>query len=142
MISTRHSVFSRVTSRVQYIHKPNIARVCILCMILLCVLLFAPQDFASSFICRRFKSVGFLEYDNREFRTLLVTLVPPAVFIAVMAMQLRYFRPRSSVATSGDQVDSQAAIDVYSFLPKVFRDTLSKLNEVDSEENSDEDIEG
>lgn len=95
------------------------------------------------FICLSFKSIGFLEYDNRQFRTLLVTLVPPAVFIAVMAMQLRYFRPRSSAATAGDQVESQAAIDIYSFLPKVFRDTLSKLNEGDiGEEDSDEEVNG
>ena len=96
----------------------------------------------SFFIRLSFKSIGFLEYDNRRFRTLLVTLVPPAVFIAVMAMQLRYFRPRSSAATAGDQVESQAAIDIYSFLPKVFRDTLSKLNEGDIEEDSDEEVNG
>ena len=59
-----------------------------------------------------------------------------------MAMQLRYFRPRSSMATAGSQVDSQATIDVYSFLPKVFRDTLSRLNEVDVEEDSDDDVDG
>ena len=83
-----------------------------------------------------------MEYDNRQFRNLLVTLVPPAVFIAVMAMQLRYFRPRSSVATAGDQVDSQATIDIYSFLPRVVRDTLSKLSEGDTGEDSDEEPDG
>ncbi len=87
-------------------------------------------------------SIGFLEYDNTRFRTLLVTLVPPAVFIAVMAMQLRYFRPRSSRTTAGDQLDSQAAIDIYSVLPKVFRDTLSKLDEGDIGEDSDDEVDG
>ena len=60
-----------------------------------------------------------------------------------MAMQLRYFRPRSSATTAGDQVESQAAIDIYSFLPKAIRDTLSKLNEGDiGEEDSDEEVNG
>jgi hypothetical protein len=46
------------------------------------------------------------------------------------------------VATAGDQVDSQATIDIYSFLPKAFRDTLSKLSEGDIGEESDEEIDG
>lgn len=103
---------------------------------------FYLKNLVSSFFLIRFMSVGFLEYDYAQFQTLLVTLVPPAVFIAVMAMQLRYFRPRSSAATAGDQVESQATIDIYSVLPKVFRDTLSRLDEGDIGEDSDDEVDG
>ena len=43
------------------------------------------------------------------------------------------------MATAGAQVASQAAIDIYSILPKAFRDTLSKLDEVDFGEDPDDD---
>ena len=69
---------------------------------------------------------------------MLVTLVPPAVFIAVMALQLRFFRPRSIKSTSA-QVSSQATLDIYSLLPKAFHKTLNKLNEFDVEDSDDED---
>lgn len=55
-----------------------------------------------------------------------------------MALQLRFFRPRWSVATAGEQVDSQAAIDPYLFLPKAFREALSKLEDGDIEESDEE----
>lgn len=73
---------------------------------------------------------------------MLATLVPPTVFIAVMALQLRFFKPRSLLSTAGIQVSSQATLDIYSLLPKKVRDTLSKLEELDIVEDSDEENDG
>lgn len=90
----------------------------------------------------RFSSIGLFEYDNRNFRTLLVTLVPPAVFIAVMALQLRFFKPRPLTSTAGAQVTSQPTISLYAFLPKNVREKLRELNEAEVGEDSDEEVDG
>ena len=90
------------------------------------------------FVYCRFESIGFIQYSDSGFQTLLMTLVPPAVFIAVMALQLRYFNPQSLISTTGAHVSSQATLDIYSLLPKALRETLNKLNEFDIGEDDEE----
>ena len=41
----------------------------------------------------RFRSIGLRKYGINSLRDLCVSTIPPAVFIAVMAIQLRYFNP-------------------------------------------------
>ena len=72
-----------------------------------------------------------------------MTLVPPAVFIAALALQLRYFKPKALISKTGSQVASQAALDVYSLFPKTVRDFIGKLDDVDvGEESDEEEIDG
>ena len=42
---------------------------------------------------RRFDSIGLVQYNYDDIRSLFTTLVLPTIFIAVLAMQLRYFKP-------------------------------------------------
>lgn len=44
----------------------------------------------------RFHSIGLRKYGINSLRSLLISLIPPTIFIAVMAMQLRYFSPKMS----------------------------------------------
>ena len=90
----------------------------------------------------RFESIGFIQYSDSGLRTLLMTLVPPAVFIAVMALQIRFFNSRSLISYAGAHVSSQATLDVYSLLPKALQDALSKLNEFDIGEDPEEENDG
>lgn len=90
----------------------------------------------------RFESIGFIQYSESGLRTLLITLVPPAVFIAVMSLQLRFFNSRSLISYTRAHVSSQATLDVYSLLPKAFQNALNKLNEFDIGEDPDEENDG
>ena len=67
--------------------------------------------------------------------------MPLAVFIAALALQLRYFKPRRLASKAGAQVASQDTLDVFSLLPKTFRDALSKLDDYDIGEVESEDEE-
>ena len=75
-------------------------------------------------------------YDN-TFRSLLTTLVPPAVFIAVLAMQLRFFRPSRSRTTD---------VDFQNFMPVILRNAIKNIedfvavggNEDEEEEEEEE----
>ena len=59
-----------------------------------------------------------------------------------MALQLRFFNPRSLISYAGAHVSSQSTLDVYSLLPKAFQDTLNKLNKFDIGEDPDEENDG
>lgn len=50
--------------------------------------------------------------------SLLISLIPPAIFIAVMAMQLRYFSPMMSTTDA-------ASFDLSSLLPSTLRSYIT-----------------
>ena len=59
-----------------------------------------------------------MKRSDETFRSLLTTLVPPAVFIAVLAMQIRFFKP-----TSG----RQGAVDFKSLMPGFLRSVIQNF---------------
>jgi len=70
------------------------------------------------FALHRFASIGLFEFDTQQTRSLIVSLVPPTIFIAVMALQLRYFRPDSRVAPQYAAESGLSALELTSLLPK------------------------
>lgn len=81
----------------------------------------------------RYTSVGLQRYDS-TFQSLFTTLVPPAIFVAVMAMQLRYFKP----SLFAGQTTALANLDVSSFLPNFMRTALRNLDSLSWEEEEAE----
>ena len=59
----------------------------------------------------RFHSIGLRKYGINSLRSLLVSLIPPAIFIAVMSMQLRYFNPKISSGIVSDA----SSLSMFSF---------------------------
>lgn len=66
----------------------------------------------------RFSSIGLFKFETNPVRSLAVSLVPPAVFIAVMALQLRYFRPDTRVTPQYAAESGISALTLSSLLPK------------------------
>ena len=99
-----------------------------------------------SSLCR-FDTIGLMEFSINEFRSLAVSLIPPAVFIAVLALQLRYFTPKSPFATHVEE-EAATAIDLVSLFPQFVRTAIEKVKEeaeeeeTNDEESSEEDREG
>ena len=59
-------------------------------------------------IYHRFRSIGLRKYGINSLRSLFVSLIPPAVFIAVMAIQLRYFNPlRQEVSSQRTAIETE-----------------------------------
>ncbi|CAI8013642.1 Piezo-type mechanosensitive ion channel component 1 [Geodia barretti] len=55
-----------------------------------------------------FRSIGLRKYGINSLRSLCVSLIPPAVFIAVMAIQLRYFNPlRQEVSSQRTAIETE-----------------------------------
>ncbi len=75
---------------------------------------------ASHVVSCRFNSIGLRKYGINSLKSLLISLVPPAIFIAVMAMQLRYFSPVKRKASEASRVD------LSTLLPANLRSTLSQ----------------
>ena len=69
-----------------------------------------------------FHSIGLRKYGITSLRSLLISLVPPAIFIAVMAMQLRYFAPTWSSRAAPDV----SSLDLSSLLPATLRSSFSQ----------------
>ena len=57
-------------------------------------------------------------------RSLITSLIPPAIFIAVMAMQLRYFKPTWTGTTTMET--SPSSVDLSKLLPSALRLSLSQ----------------
>ncbi len=84
----------------------------------------------------RFNTIGLTKFDN-DFRSLVVSLIPPAVFIAVLAMQLRYFTPKSPLAS---RLEEEAiAVDLVSLFPKFVRNAVQSLRDEGDEEEGNDD---
>lgn len=67
----------------------------------------------------RFNSIGLRKYGINSLSSLIVSLIPPAIFIAVMALQLRYFKP-SWTRTTPPEI-SMSSLDLTSLLPAALR---------------------
>lgn len=62
--------------------------------------IFIQMPFMHLYFVHRFHSIGLRKYGINSLRSLLISLIPPTIFIAVMAMQLRYFSPKMSGTAS------------------------------------------
>ena len=87
------------------------------------------------FCHNRFDTIGLTQFGN-DLRSLAVFLIPPAVFIAVLAMQLRYFSPQSPLSPRGSQGET-TSLDLVSLLPKFLRNAVKKMRD-ELEEDDDE----
>ena len=70
----------------------------------------------------RFYSIGLRKYGTNTLRSLLISLIPPVIFIAVMAMQLRFFSP---VMSRGNFSDT-SSLDLSRLLPSSLRSSFSQ----------------
>lgn len=80
-----------------------------------------------------------MKFDIGEFRSLAISLIPPAVFIAVLAMQLRYFTPKSPLASRLEEEAGATAVDLATLFPQFVRSALKRFQD---EAREDEDEEG
>ncbi len=85
------------------------------------------------FCHNRFDTIGLTQFDN-NLRSLAVSLIPSAVFIAVLAMQLRYFSPQSLLSSRGSQGET-TSLDLVSLLPKFIRNTVEQMRDELEEDN-------
>lgn len=76
---------------------------------------------------------------NPNISSLIVSLIPPAIFIAVMAMQLRYFKPSfHTQGRAGQMETSFSALDLSTLVPFAMRNVVRKLQGGGEEEVMDD----
>jgi hypothetical protein len=73
----------------------------------------------------RYTSIG-LQRVNPNLASLAISLFPPAIFIAVMALQLRYFKPTSSTRRQ-DRMEletSYSSLHLSALVPAALRNVV------------------
>ena len=88
----------------------------------------------------RFLSIGILKYDPGNTSSLFKTLVPLAVFIAVLAMQLRYFMFQKAPPT--DATDFSLLLSIVDYFKPLTEATPSSVTAPEGHDQLDARVEG
>ena len=91
------------------------------------------QNFCLYFSVHSFDTIGLMKFDIGEFHSLAISLIPPAVFIAVLAMQLRYFTPKSPLASRLEEEAGATAVDLTTLFPQFVRSAIKRFQDDDDE---------
>ena len=87
----------------------------------------------------RYTSIG-MQRVNPNLASLFESLIPPAIFIAVMAMQLRYFRPTSHRRRGTglrERETSFSTLSLSTLVPAALRQAIQRFQGPEDEEGEE-----